>query len=92
VHQVDDVASEQVLREQDFTGTTLKSTKVNSVAFKAHPAGGEAANLANRDKEVTTFDAHDGPHDWRVGMVTHSGHEVANSADAVTVYVVERAP
>jgi hypothetical protein len=86
------VARQQVFREQNFTRTALETAQVNAVSFKAHPAGGEAANLADRDEKVTALDTDNGSDDWGVGVIAHPGHEVANAADAVTVYVVERAP
>jgi hypothetical protein len=92
VHQVDYVAGEQVFRKQDFTGTALETAQVNSVSFEAHPSRGETTNFSDWDEEVATFNAHNGTNYRRVGVIADPGHEVANSADAVTVYVVERAP
>jgi hypothetical protein len=86
------VARQQVFREQNFPGTALETAQVNAVSFEAQPARGEATNLTDRDEEVTALDTDNGSDDWGVGVIAHPGHEVANSADAVTVYVVERAP
>ncbi len=83
-HQVDQVAREQVLGEEELAGAPLEPAQVHAAALEGHLALAQAADLADRHEEVPALDADDRADDGRVGVVAEARDQVLDATDPVT--------
>ena len=84
------MSREQVLGEQQLTGTTLEASKVDSAPLEGHATVFEAADLSDRYEEVTAFDADDRTNDGRVSVVAEPRDQVLDASNPVTFAIEDR--
>jgi hypothetical protein len=89
-HQVDEMARQQVLGQQQFAGTALEAAQVDLGALEGHAALAQSADLADRHEEVAAFDADHDAHDGRVGVVAEARDQVLDAADPVAGLIEDR--
>ena len=89
-HQVDEVARQEVLGEQELTGTALETTQVDALAFEGHAPLAQATDLADRHEEVPALDADDRADDRRVRVVAEARDQVLDATDPAAVRIEDR--
>src|SRR6202034_1341973 len=55
-NKIDQVARQEVLPQEQLTGSTFETAKVDLAAIETHPAGLEADHVADWDKQLTPRD------------------------------------
>jgi hypothetical protein len=85
--QVYEVSCQQVFRQQQFTGATLESTKIDALALEGHAALGQSTDLANWNEEVATLDTNDGSNNRWMGVVPEARDEVLDATNPVAVRI-----
>jgi hypothetical protein len=84
------VSRQQVLGQEQFTGATLETTKIDALALECHSTFCEATDLAYGDEEIAPLDADDCADDWWRGIVTEARDEVLDATDPVAVRIKDR--
>ncbi len=90
-YKVDEVAGEQVPREEELAGAALEVSQVHRPAFEADAAVLEIGDLADRYEQVTSGDAHDRSDDRRVRLLVQAHDEILDAAHLLPAVVDERA-
>jgi hypothetical protein len=85
------VARQQVLPQEQFTGSTFKTPKVDLAAIETNPAWLEADHVADRDKQLAPLDFDHEADERGMGIVSDPGDQVLHSTEPVTGAVDQRA-
>ena len=88
--EVDQVAGQQVVREQELSLASLELAHVHPLAVETDPTFRQRADLSSRNEEVSSPESHDNPDDRRMRAVAEPDHHILDATDPVALAVNQR--
>ena len=88
-HQVDEVASHQVLGQEQLARTALELSQVDPLCSEDHPVRSQLRNLGDLHEELSATDANDEPGDGRVHRRANTDDDVNNPSNPPAIAINE---